>query len=170
MSSAEPSEKWYYDACTLDSRLETFYEIINRRHVSITSHLAVGEGYSNCLLKGDRTRGYEVLESFINLMNKLRDQDLLEIVGNDGIESVLEKIREVIPTLSYTDSSHIATALREQCCIFRTIDNDFNGFTKPMCEKLAHENGMSKFAVSPMSSKSRDQLFRDKKVMNRKKK
>lgn len=169
MLSTEPSEKWYYDACTLDSRLETFYEIINKGHKSITSHLAIGEGYANCLLKGNRAYSYEVLDSFIELIKKLKTKGLLEIVGHDEVGPILEKVKDIVPRLSVTDSLHLATALHEQCCIFRTIDKDFDGITKPISEKLAYESGMARFAVSPMNSKSRDELFHGKKLTHRNK-
>ncbi|MFA6601435.1 MAG: PIN domain-containing protein [Candidatus Paceibacterota bacterium] len=170
MASTELSEKWYYDACTLDHRLATYGEIINKGHKSYTSHLAVGEACSSCLLKAGDTKNYEILDFFVDLLKKLRNIEQLEIVSNDHVESILRKISEIVPVLSITDSLHLATALREQCCVFRTIDNDFNGLTKSVCEELAHENGMSRFAVSSMSPKDREQLFRDKKVVNRKKK
>ncbi|MEK7501585.1 MAG: hypothetical protein AAB629_01525, partial [Patescibacteria group bacterium] len=94
MLSTEPSEKWYYDACTLDSKLETFYEIINKGHKSITSHLAIGEGYANCLLKGNKVSSYEVLDSFVELIKKLQTKGLLEIVGHDKVEPILEKVKD----------------------------------------------------------------------------
>ncbi len=170
MSTTELSEKWYYDACTLDHKLTTYGEIINDEHISITSNLAIGEGCANCLLKWNNIKGYDVLDSFIDLLKKLRDQDLLKIVGNNDIESILARNKESVPRLSVTDSIHLATALREKCCIFRTIDNDFDELTKNIEKRIANENGMPKFAVSKMSSVDTALLFKKEKSKNRKKK
>jgi predicted nucleic acid-binding protein len=166
MSSDEPKEKWYYDACTLDSRLSTYGEMINAPHQSYTSHLAIGEACGNFLNKYDN---FEFLETFIDLLKKLKETGKLKIVNNDGVETILQQIRELVPRMSITDSIHAATAIREKCCILRTIDSDFDDFTKPVCKKLANDNGMSIFAVSPMSAKYKEELFHVKKAYSRKK-
>ena len=167
MPKKEPSEKWYYDACTLDDRLNTYAEMINSEHKSYTSHLAIGEACANCLLKAGKTRDYELLNLFIDLLKKLRNLGVLEVVGNDGVEVLLSKIKEILPAFSVTDSIHLATALREQCCIFRTIDNDFIGLSKTISKQLSYESGIANFNISMMSSKNKDELFHIKKSKRR---
>jgi len=163
MPKKEPSEKWYYDACTLDDKLNTYAEIINYGHKSYTSHLAIGEACANCLLKAGKTRDYELLDLFIDLLKKLRNLGVLEIVGNDGVDVLLSKINEILPAFSITDSIHLATALREQCCIFRTTDKDFIGLTNTISKQLSYASGIAKFNISFMSSKSKDEIFHFKK-------
>ena len=96
-------------------------------------------------------------------MKKLRNLGVLEIVGNDGVDVLLSKINEILPAFSITDSIHLATALREQCCIFRTTDKDFIGLTNTISKQLSYASGIAKFNISFMSSKSKDEIFHFKK-------
>jgi len=46
-------DKYYYDACSLDSRCEIYGEILSKHpRETIISHLAIGEAYGNCLGDG----------------------------------------------------------------------------------------------------------------------
>ncbi|MBU6427103.1 PIN domain-containing protein [Patescibacteria group bacterium] len=161
----EPTEKWYYDACTLDRDLETLSEIINKHHPkqAYTSHLAIGEAYANCSNKSVERNDPEILSAYVDLISKLRKY--LRIVSNDGVEKILEKIKSMRPTLSITDSIHLATAIREQCCVFRTTDHDFNGFSKQDQIDLAHAFGMSRLSINLMDRKSSGLKFKAKKFL-----
>ena len=157
MSAKEPAAKWYYDACTLDPNLGTFGEIVNKRATAYTSNLALGESFANSLRKDP-----ESLESFIDLIKKLRETGIeINIVGND-------EIKELCSRLSLTDSVHLATALREGCCVFRTIDSDFDDVTTDIQKQLANKHGMSTFSIVQMNPANKTELFKAKKAMRRK--
>ena len=164
MSAKEPAAKWYYDACTLDPNLGTFGEIVNKRATAYTSNLALGESFANSLRKDP-----ESLESFIDLIKKLRETGIeINIVGNDEIEKLISQIKELCPRLSLTDSVHLATALREGCCVFRTIDSDFDDVTTDIQKQLANKHGMSTFSIVQMNPANKTELFKAKKAMRRK--
>lgn len=164
MSAKTPTEKWYYDACTLDPNLGTFGEIVNKRAIAYTSNLALGESFANSLRKDP-----ESLESFIDLIKKLRETGIeIKIVGNDETEGIISQIKELCSRLSLTDSMHLATALREGCCVFRTIDPDFDDVTKDMQKQLANQHGMSTFSIVQMNPANKTELFRAKKATRHK--
>jgi len=143
----EPNERWYYDACTLDSSLETVAEIINKFHPkqAYTSHLALGEALSNCYLKSVANDNMEILNAFINLLSKLTKY--IKIVGNDGIEKIIKGVEELCPVRSITDKIHLATAIREKCNVFRTTDHDFVSCSQSQQKALGNAFGMSHFAI-----------------------
>ncbi|MBI4149723.1 PIN domain-containing protein [Candidatus Woesearchaeota archaeon] len=135
--------RWYYDACTLTNK-EELVEILNayqkRNVVPIISHLCIGEAFANSHLKSQ-----ERLEAFMELMRNLRDH--INIVGNDGIDSQLEYVREIFPSLSITDKIHLATALRHKCEIINTKDGDFLGQSKRKLDQLANKCGFKQIRV-----------------------
>src|SRR3989338_3111162 len=143
MPAQEPAEKWYYDACTLDASLESLDEIINKRnfHKAYTSNLAIGEACANCFNTND-----EQFDAFVDLIRRLRGY--IEIVNNDGVEEIVAQIKVICSRISFADRIHLATALREKCCNFRTIDKDFTAVTRRDCEKLAHQYGINRLSIT----------------------
>lgn len=164
MPAQEPAEKWYYDACTLDEGLVSLDEIINKSHFhkAYTSNLAIGEACANCFNTNE-----EQFSAFVDLLRRLRKY--IEIVGNDGVEETILEIKELCPRLSLTDSMHLATALREKCCVFRTTDLGFDDVTKDIGKQLANKHGMSTFSIGQMNPTNKKELFRAKREMRRKK-
>ena len=137
-------EKWYYDACTLDLS-ETYAELINKKHPKecYVSHLALGEAYANCHLKGR-----DIAEAFVELIEKMRGY--ITITKNDGIDRLFNEVREAVPALSITDAIHVATALKNGCNVVRTLDRDVWGIDKKTLAELAAKSGMPHFSVVPM--------------------
>jgi predicted nucleic acid-binding protein len=140
--------KWYYDACALETNLNTYAEIINRRRPqAIVSHLALGEAYGNHLAKGE-----DFANAFIGLIKSLQKRlnISLTIVGNDDIDVIFDDVRDSIPRLGITDAMHLATAIKCGCCNFRTIDNDFIGMSKAKSKAVAAKYGINDFSISSM--------------------
>lgn len=155
MASDDKREKWYYDACALDSGLETYSEIINKNHPikPIVSHLSLGEAYGNC---HGRIKSKEASEAFIDLINRLKALNKLNIVGNDGINDIFDEIRNDIPHLSITDLMHLATAIKNKCNIFRTIDDDFinlSDINKKKIKEIAEKSYTPNFVIRRVGRK-----------------
>lgn len=109
--------KWYYDACALD-KTASWGEVLNKAPKKpIISHLALGEAYGNCLLKGE-----DALKNFLEFIGLIKKTDLLNIVGNDNVDRYFNEIRGTF-SLPITDALHLATALENGCCIFKTRDS-----------------------------------------------
>jgi hypothetical protein len=142
-------EKWYYDANSLDDGKGVYGEILNKHpKKTIISHLAIGEAYGNCL--GD---GKEKSEAFIRLMDslmKIKDRKIIQIVGNDGINVQLDKVREKMDRLSITDAIHLATALKHGCCMFKTSDRDLKGLNDPLVKEVCEDCGVGLISIKDM--------------------
>jgi len=138
--------KYYYDACTLDLK-ETYPEIIKNRKKfqieSLVSHLSLGEALGNCHMKGETK-----FEAFVDLIKKILA--FVTVVGNDNIERQTRKITEIFPTLSSTDSMHVATALKHSCEILRTTDPDLYNQNKIKVRELGRFFGNGNFCLSRM--------------------
>lgn len=130
-----PAERWYYDACALETSI-IYDEIINntRSYRKLTaSFLSLGEAYGNCFRDG---KGENAPANFVELINELRKLDKLDIVSNADIEDEFEFVRNLCEIrLEVADAVHLATAIKNRCNIFRTFDDDFN-FTSQQIAKI----------------------------------
>lgn len=138
-------ERWYYDACTLDSK-DTYSQIVNKKtppRESIISHLSLGEAFA-----GSHRKGKEASGTFAELIEALRDY--IKIVGNDGIESELSVVRQQIGRISLTDAAHLATALKCGCIILRTSDQDLLGISKAKLREIAKILGKEVCTIHPV--------------------
>ncbi len=144
MPLKEVRRRYYYDACTLDL-LETYREIINGKnsHDAVVSHLALGEAYGNTLSKKDNSK----LEVFLEIIRELNSQSLIKIVGNDRIEEIVTDIQSAKERIDITDAVHFATAVRENCRVFKTSDGDFCGAPKQF-QEVAKKHGLEDFEIS----------------------
>lgn len=136
-------ERWYYDACALDSKLGTYSQIVNKKNPpreTIISHLSLGEAFAN-----SHRKGKEVSETFAELIENLRGFFRLE--GNDGIESELTVIQGEVARISLTDAVHLATALKYDCNILRTTDKDLLGIPKARLKKIAEKLGKDRCTI-----------------------
>lgn len=143
------SQKWYYDACVLTTK-ETYDEIYNgnKRHGTkpIISNLAIGEACGNRYRKA----GMEALNSFFILLARLDSLGVLEIVDHRGIDKILQEITNE-SELDITDAIHLATAIYNGCCNFRTIDRDLYGIPRDKVSKIAEKfSGIRNFVISKM--------------------
>ena len=141
--SIADKEKWYYDACTLDTH-QAYTEILNHDRSKIRSiigHLSWGEALGNCYIKGKDK--YEALNELIG-----RFISLVVIVGHDDTEDILRRIREEFPRLSITDALHFATAIKQGCQNLRTMDRDLYGLDKEQIKKIASEFGLENFYIT----------------------
>jgi len=145
--------KWYYDACVLEKRL-IYPEItsIKNPKIPIISHLALGEAYGNCLLD----KGEEKADNFLKFIKLLKQNNFLYIKGNDGIDKIFNEINSSLDfRLSITDAVHLATAIKHECCIFKTADaKDFKEINKNKIKELGKKYNTPNFAISviPLSS------------------
>ena len=151
--SEENRERWYYDACTLDEK-NIYYEIVNKRpsKEAIISHLSLGEAYSNCHLKKKDPLG--TINSLSQFIEELRLGNYIRIVGNDNLEKELDYVLEICSRLSTTDAIHLATAIREKCGVFVSIDSDLLGLPQKKLTKLAKKFNMPKLVVIEMPDRS----------------
>ena len=118
-------EFWYYDACALEENKDVFKDVLRKKPtMAVVSHLSLGEAYGNCCHKSDVLR-----ESFLELIDKLRNIKRLKIVGNDGTSKIMEEIKDTVDRISETDLMHISTAIKQKCQKFVTCDHDFCGLT-----------------------------------------
>ncbi|MCK5476558.1 MAG: PIN domain-containing protein [Candidatus Aenigmarchaeota archaeon] len=143
--------KWYYDACALDKKVDIYNKIYSckkRNTISLTSALSIGEAYKNCYYKGN-----DQVNDFVSLINKMSSKYGLEIVSNKDIDKQFTKIREKFDHLSITDAIHFATAIRHECEILVSIDNDFTGLNKKDVEGVAKELGLKKFSILDLNKK-----------------
>ncbi len=148
------SEKWYYDACTLDQK-NCFYDIVNKKppKKAVISHLSLGEAYGNChhTKKKDPIGSISALAG---LIERLREGGYVEIVGHDGIDKQLKAIKEFSINLSTTDSIHLATAIKKKCYTFVSIDRDFLGISRAKLAKLGSEFCISELKIIKMRDQS----------------
>lgn len=142
-------ERWYYDACALDDSKKIYKEILNKNPKEILlSHLAIGEAYGNCLGKGEEEAN--VFTSLMDKIIKVKEKYNIKIIGNDKTEFELEKVKSIIRRISITDAIHLATALKNKCRIFKTIDGDFCGESPLKMKKLGEKCGISNFKIKKM--------------------
>lgn len=138
-------EKWYLDACVLDRDKNIYGDILTRvpKQVFI-SHLALGEAFGNCHKKGE-----DALKSFVELIGKLKTLSSVRVmvVGHDNIDEELAEVKATFPVLKTSDAIHLATALKEGCYKFRTIDPDFKLEKKKVME-LGKKFGINNFAIT----------------------
>jgi predicted nucleic acid-binding protein len=170
MDAEGPREKWYYDACALDGRITTAYEITSSRsHRSCTSKLAIGEACASELLKcleidPKNELRFERFNVLVDLLKNLAETGL-EIIGNDDIDEIVEQVKNLAPRLSMTDAIHVATAVKARCCVLCTIDPDYDEeLKKPHCKLLASNMSLEKFAVYTMDSRD---IFKKEKGIRR---
>lgn len=148
----DPSQKWYYDACALENEM-ILKEIMkmNRKYprLHIISHLSLGEAYGSCCNKGK-----EAASSFLDLMEKLLDRyfENIKIVGNDCPKKIIDYIRKNF-VLSITDALHLATAVKNKCCILRTTDYHLYNLSKQKIRGLKEKFNLSQFAITEMKRK-----------------
>lgn len=155
-ASNDYRELWYYDACALE--FEFIIREITENQSGIKaciSHLGLGEAFGNCHLKDKRSKRvlisvpFEVdrnkMSAFVDLMENLTDY--LKVVGNDGVEEILQEIRTQFPDLGLTDSIHLATAIKHQCSIFRTTDPDFNGIANGTLKSICTQFGLKPMRI-----------------------
>lgn len=108
---SEYSEKWYYDACTLDCSTDVYGEMISKHHPKqiFLSHLAIGEAYGNIYEQGE-----ERIEQFNELLERLRDylrDSQMKIIGNEKIKDEFEQVVATFPEMDIVDAVHVATAM-----------------------------------------------------------
>lgn len=137
------TERWYYDACVLDYDKGVYGEITSKKNPKevLLSHLALGEAYGNCYSKGEDTT-----KAFLELMRIIKKH--IKVVGNDGIDKVFNDVRTTFPALAICDSIHLATAIKNQCNILRTVDPDFCGLDPSKVRELAQKFGLQNFSIS----------------------
>lgn len=142
-------EKWYYDACTLDQK-NCYYDIVNKKppKKAVISHLALGEAYGNCHVKKKNPIG--AISALAGLIEKLRLGNYIKIVGNDNVDKELKFIKESSLRLSITDSVHLATAVKERCCVVVSTDSDFLRAPKKKLFKLKENFSLSKLVIIKM--------------------
>ena len=134
----ELKTKWYYDACTLDEKVyeKIFKKVTTGKNpiVAVLSHLALGEVYGNLFLK----KGRDQMDAFTEFLASLRVNGRIEVVGNDEIEDVLERVRGVMSSerCDFTDVIHIATAMKRKCSNFLSDDRGLTGMDGGKKEKI----------------------------------
>lgn len=129
-----PTERWYYDACTLEAGI-IYDEIVNNTRSTrklTASFLSLGEAYGNCFRDG---KSEDAPEKFIQLINALKKAGKLDIIPNSDIESEFEFVRDNCDRMEASDAVHLATAIKNKCNIFRTFDGDFD-LTKKQRETI----------------------------------
>ena len=127
-------QRWYYDACVLDHDKNIYSYIINKDDIreNIISHLALGEAYGNCCIKG-----LDQAEAFAELIRTLHKY--IKIVGNEVKDNIFEKVRRQFPNLKIPDATHLATALENKCDILLSADCDLCNLDKNKVIELAKD-------------------------------
>ncbi|MDO8660991.1 MAG: PIN domain-containing protein [Candidatus Woesearchaeota archaeon] len=150
LPAPEQSRRWYYDACALESRV--YLEISNllRKHatVAVTSHLALGEAFGNCLRKSKERDKPEILKSFLQFITDLNNAALLHVVGHDDVLEQYDSVRARIGRINIADAMQLATALKNQCSQVRTTDADLLGLNKKHLQQVAEQYGITGFCCS----------------------
>lgn len=147
MAPGPDQRKWYYEACTLDLE-PVMREIINldtHSTIAMTSHLALGEAFGNCRMKGQ-----DKLSALNDLIGNMGDK--LKIVGNDGVHEIYMKLRNEFSRITETDLLHLATAIFNGCVQFNTADPDIKDLpssSKRKIKEIAQEYNCSDFAIRP---------------------
>lgn len=121
----DAQESWYYDACTLSS-LDTIDEIINKKHNSVISHLAVGESIAN-----EYRKDIESGQTTVQLFEQLVSLGKISIVGHDDVVKPFNAVRSEFTSLSITDALHLATAIKHKCTVLQSADSDFCNEPRP---------------------------------------
>lgn len=150
--NAEIKTRWYYDACTLDGNLyEDIFREVTSKHcpkLAVLSHLALGEAYGNLLEKKSKLE----MNAFTDFLDKLKLTQRVLIVGNDEVEDIHEKIVGAMPARSsLTDTIHIATAIKNECCNILSDDQDLTGIDKvkkDKIKKVARQFGVEDFSIT----------------------
>lgn len=138
------TQRCYYDACTLDGSKQTFREILNKDDANncIISHLALGEAYGNSVQKGDR-----IADEFLKLVRQLKPY--IKIVNHDGIETILgELLQQTDMRVEAADAMHIATAIKYNCEVLRTLDYGMYNMSSSKINAFAGRHGLSIFSIS----------------------
>ncbi len=133
----EQKRRWYYDACALDKNKNVPQEIINLAHqgkVAVTSHLAIGEAFSNVLQKSLEKENPSILTEFVELLKGLREGSYLFVKGHDSVKEEYDLLRELSciksnQRIHLADMMHLATAIGFQCDQIRTSDPDLIGIS-----------------------------------------
>ncbi len=141
--------KWYYDACALDVK-EVFAEITkkHRANETLISFLALGEAYGNNFNKSDK-----LAEGFFELIGKLRNN--IKIISNEKTNGILRELMEAFPMLDAADALHIATAIKNDCEMIRTADQDMYGIPKKKLLEFCKNQGKKNIFISEVKLKSR---------------
>jgi len=139
------ARRWYYDACALKKDPKIHAQIINdnpkQNIMSVTSHLALGEALGNVLFKKK-----EQVDAFTGLIQSYCEAGLLVVKDNDSIEEHLLKIKEHRFEMNFSDSVHLATALKNGCEQLHTSDGDFD-YEPAKYRALGAEFGLSNFCI-----------------------
>jgi|AntRauTorcE11897_2_1112592.scaffolds.fasta_scaffold22911_1 predicted nucleic acid-binding protein len=122
----DAQESRYYDACTLSS-VSVISEIVNQKHNSVISHLAVGESIANEYSK----HGIDAGQNAVRLFEQLVGLGKINIVGHDDVAKPFNAVRSEFTSLSITDALHLATAIKHQCTVFQSADSDFCNEPRP---------------------------------------
>lgn len=141
---------WYCDACTLEEEL-IYHEVTSKnKKKMLISHLALGEAYGNCLNKGEVQA-----KALLNLIRKMKKSGFLNVVGNDNIEEIVTHIIKSDLRMSFTDTVHVATALKKKCVTFMTTDKaDFEEIDKLKITELGKKFGVDDFSITIRDFKS----------------
>lgn len=130
------TERWYYDACALETGI-IYDEIINNTRSSrklTASFLSLGEAYGNCFRED---KDESAPSKFVQLIEKLRNVGKLDIISNAQINKAFNFVKEVCDKLEVADAMHLATALQNKCNILRSFDRHFIKLTKEQKDRLA---------------------------------
>ena len=108
----------------------------------IISHLALGEAYGNSVQKGD-----QIADKFLKLVHQLKPY--IKIVNHDGTETILsELLRQTDMRIEAADAMHIATAIKHQCEVLRTLDYGMYNMSSTKINAFANKHGLPIFSIS----------------------
>ena len=147
-------ERWYYDACAIDSEKHIYGEIVSKKNPikPIISHLALGEAYGNCCYK--YKKNYNKIDAFCTLIGSLVELHCVEFIGNDDIDSIFTEIKNNFGRLSITDAIHLSTAIKSECNILRTTDPDLLGIPgKKITDFCEKSFGIKNFKITKIKNK-----------------
>ncbi|MEK6921841.1 MAG: PIN domain-containing protein [Nanoarchaeota archaeon] len=148
---------YYYDACTLDAEV-SINQILNLHHNhganALTSHLAIGEAISNVYHK-EKKDPIKAVGEYFNLIESLKQQEKLEVCGNDDVEKVFNDIKTTFPDLSFTDAIHLATAIKNKCQQLHTLDPDLYQLDHKKLKDLAERHCCYTFNVCDVRTRKK---------------
>ncbi|NQU78623.1 PIN domain-containing protein [Candidatus Woesearchaeota archaeon] len=158
--NVKKGQRHYYDACTLDVNEDIYRKLLNAKNGKIqpvTSHLSIGEAVGNVCFKLDKRiksgkldedQARNDLNLFVTHLFNCQSAGLLKVVGNDGVEKILEVVLSKFGGLDLTDCVHLATAMREDCNVLLTMDGEFVKRTKKKrVKEVADEVGLNSVSV-----------------------